>query len=421
MLIDCGIAMGWGSGTSNFPYLVSPLTAIQNKVVSVGGVIQSVTDNYALNQAQTIASQASVSLVFVNSDSGEGYISVDGNLGDRRNLTLWKDGEGLISAVASKCNNTIVIIHSVGPVLVDKFYDHENVTAILWAGLPGEQSGNAITDIIYGQVNPAAKLPFTIGASREDYGTGILYEPNNGNDAPQQGFTEGIFIDYRAFDKSDKKPIYEFGFGLSYTTFIYSNIQVTKYNVGPLVPTTGFTEPAPELGNHSADPKDYQFPQEFTRLPNYIYPYLSSTDPKSAYNNTDYGLPVGDWLLPNAQKGTQQAKVPAGGAPGGHPQLYDVMYTVTAEITNTGKRGGEEVVQLYISLGGPNDAKVVLRNFERLSIDVGQTTTFRADITRRDISNWDSAGQAWVIRDSDKTLYVGSSSRSLQLSARLPR
>jgi hypothetical protein len=82
------------------------------------------------------------------------------------------------------------------------------VTAILWAGVPGQESGNSITDILYGKINPAARSPFTWGPTRESYGTDILYTPNNGNDAPQDDFIEGNMIDYRAFDKQNITPIY---------------------------------------------------------------------------------------------------------------------------------------------------------------------------------------------------------------------
>ena len=71
-------------------------------------------------------------------------------------------------------------MHTVGPVLVDPWYDHENITAILWAGVPGQESGNAITDILYGKVNPGGKSPFTWAAARSDYGTELMYTPNNG-------------------------------------------------------------------------------------------------------------------------------------------------------------------------------------------------------------------------------------------------
>ena len=86
------LGMAWGSGTANFPYLVTPETAIQNEVVGNNGVFASITDSFAYTQIDQLASQASVAIVFVNADSGEGYINVDGNVGDRNNLTFWGGG-----------------------------------------------------------------------------------------------------------------------------------------------------------------------------------------------------------------------------------------------------------------------------------------------------------------------------------------
>ncbi|KAL8763834.1 MAG: hypothetical protein Q9184_000430 [Pyrenodesmia sp. 2 TL-2023] len=411
------LAMGWGSGTANFPYLVTPEIAIQNEVLSNNGVFQSITDNYAGTQILSLASQASVALVFVNADSGEGFINVDGNVGDRNNLTFWQNGDVLIQNVSSQCNNTIVIMHTVGPVLLSNYTEHPNITAILWAGLPGEQSGNSIADILYGRVNPGAKLPFTFGAAREDYGTDILYIPNEGTGAPQVSFTEGNFIDYRAFDKAGIDPVYEFGFGLSYTSFNYSNLQVNKLNVGPYTPTTGQTAAAPILGSIANDTAQYLFPSNIRAIPLYIYPYLNGTDLETDANDPNYGTP--GFVPAGSQDSSPQPLLAAGGAPGGNPELYDVLYQVTATITNTGSVPGEEVPQLYLSLGGPYDPNIVLRNFERLSIQPGNSTTFHADITRRDISNWDTNAQNWVVSSSPKTVYVGSSSRNLRLSAAL--
>ncbi|KAL8771983.1 MAG: hypothetical protein Q9209_002648 [Squamulea sp. 1 TL-2023] len=413
------LAMGWGSGTANFPYLVTPETAIQNEVLSNNGVFQSITNNFAGTQIQALASQASVALVFVNANSGEGFITVDGNEGDRQNLTFWQGGDVLVQNVSALCNNTILIMHTVGPVLLGNYTENPNITAILWAGLPGEQSGNSIADILYGRVNPGAKLPFTLGASREDYGTDLLYNPNNGTGAPQQPFTEGNFIDYRAFDKAEATPVFEFGFGLSYTTFSYSNLRINKLNVSAYTPTTGVTPAAPVLGNATNDTTQYQFPLNFTAIPFYIYPYLNSSDLESASNETDYGLPDSSYVPAGSQDGSPQPRLAASGAPGGNPELYDVLYQVDATITNTGSVTGEEVAQLYISLGGPYDPKVVLRGFERLSVQPGNSTNFHADITRRDISNWDTSAQNWVISSAPKTVFVGSSSRNLPLSATL--
>ena len=411
------LGMAWGSGTANFPYLVTPETAIQNEVLNNMGAVESITDNFASMQIATLAGRASVALVFVNADSGEGYLDVDGNIGDRNNLTLWQGGDTLIQNVSALCNNTIVVVHSVGPVLLSDYSDNPNITAILWAGVPGEQSGNSIADVLYGRVNPGAKLPFTLAATREDYGTDLLYIPNEGTAAPQVSFTEGVFIDYRSLDEAEIQPVYEFGYGLSYTTFRYSKLQVTRRDTGTYLPTSGMTPAAPSLAGSPKDTSNYLFPSNITRIPLYIYPYLNSTDLETSANETDYG--ISGFVPAGSQDGSPQPRIAAGGAPGGNPQLYDVLYQVDASITNTGSVAGEEVPQLYISLGGPYDPKVVLRGFQRLSIQPNMTANFHVDITRRDISNWDSATQNWVISNYTKTVYVGSSSRKLLLNSTL--
>jgi beta-glucosidase len=409
------LAMAWGSGSTDFSYLVTPEMAILNELIGQGSAVESITDNAAYSQIGTLAARVDTAIVFVNSDSGEGYISVDGNVGDRNNLTLWQNGDNLIRNVSSLCNNTIVVIHSTGAVELDQYKNAENITAILWAGVPGEQSGNSIADVLYGRVNPGAKLPFTMGKDREDYGTDLLYVPDS--EVPQVQFQEGVFIDYRHFDRVNITPVYEFGYGLSYTTFEYSDIKVEKHSVGPYQPTTGNTPAAPTFGTISNRSSDYVLPGNFSNVPLYIYPYINSTDLKTSANDPSYGLP--GFVPAGAQDASPQPRLPSGGAPGGNPQLYDVLYTVTATIKNTGSITGEEVPQLYVSLGGPYDPARVLRGFERLSIGPGGSTTFTAELTRRDLSNWDTTSQNWVMSNYNKTAYVGSSSRKLPLKATL--
>ncbi|OTA66831.1 glycoside hydrolase family 3 protein [Hypoxylon sp. EC38] len=420
------LAMGWGSGTADFPYLITPLDALQFQALEDHTRIEAVLNNSASDTIQRLVSQeGATALVFVNADSGEGFIDVDGNEGDRKNLTLWGNGDEIIKNVSSLCNNTIVVIHSVGPTLVTDWYDSPNVTAILWAGLPGQESGRSIVDVLYGKVNPAARTPFTWAAKREDYGADILYEPNNGNDAPQQDFTEGVFIDYRALDHANIDPIFEFGFGLSYTTFEYSDLQVEKSNAGVYKPTTGKTTEAPTFGNYSTDLEDYLFPESsFPYIWQYIYPYVNTTSSlRDASQDPEFGLTAEEFLPQGAIDSAAQDLNPAGPGPndqpGGNAQLWDVLYTVTATIKNTGSVVGDEVPQLYVSLGNEDDPKVVLRGFDRISIDPGCTATFRAEITRRDLSNWDVESQNWVVTSSPKTVYVGPSSRKLPLSAPL--
>ncbi|KAI5358343.1 Putative glycoside hydrolase, family 3, glycoside hydrolase family 3 domain, immunoglobulin [Septoria linicola] len=415
------VAIGWGSGTADFPYLITPDAAIQREVTDRYGAYESILSNGALTQIQALARRTDdvggVCIAFGASDSGEGYLAPGSNYGDRNNLTFWQGANEMLKNVTSNCNNTILVVHSVGAVEVEQYKDHPNVTAIVWAGLPGEQSGNSLADVLYGRINPGAKLPYTIGRNRSDYGTDVLYEPNG--DVPQFDFQEGVFIDYRTFDHRDIEPVYEFGFGLSYTTFNYSNIEVQSTGAGPYVPQTGETAEAPTYGTIDMDPAAHLFPNgSFTRIPYFIYPYINSTDLEESYGHTDFG--DNSFIPEGALDGSAQPVLPAGGAPGGNPSLWDVLYVVSVDITNTGDRAGDEVAQLYVSLGGQNDPKVVLRGFERVPIPAGETVTVRFDVKRRDLSNWDTVAQDWIVRtENTKKVYVGSSSRQLLLEADL--
>lgn len=411
------LAQVWGSGSVQYPYLVTPEAALMNQALKDGSRFESISDNRAWPQIRSLVSQdQATAIVFVNAGGGEGYINYSGNQGDRNNLTLWHEGDAMIKNVSSVCNNTIVVMHTVGPTLIGDWYSNPNITAILWAGLPGQESGNSITDVLYGRVNPAARSPFTWAKTRDDYGTDILYNQNNDNEAPQIQFTEGVFIDYRSFDARNITPIYEFGHGLSYTNFSYSNLVVKKLNVGPYHPTTGSTPPAPILGNTSKNYEDYQFPEGFTPVYQYIYPYLNSTDPRNASTDPEFGLPNDAYIPPGADDGGPQPRLPSSGAPGGNPQLWDVLYHISVDVENTGERDGEEVVQLYLSLGGEYDPKVVLRDFGRVSLRRGEKTKVGLKLHRRDLSNWDIVAQDWRDRGNSKTVWVGKSSRQLVLS-----
>jgi beta-glucosidase len=342
------LAMGWGSGTANFPYLITPEQAIQNEVLNYGNGqtnVFAVTDNGALDQMAAVASTASVALVFVNADSGEGYISVDGNMGDRKNMTLWKNGEEVIKTATANCNNTIVIMHTPGSVLVGDWYDNENITAIIWAGLPGQESGRSLVDVLYGRINPGGKTPFTWGKERKDYGAAILTEANNGNGAPQDDFNEGNLIDYRRFDKDDVEPIFEFGFGLSYTKFEFSDLEVKALNADKYEATTGKTKHAPVLGKKETA-SDNLFPSGINRVRQYLYPWLNSTDLKESAADPDYGMDAKDYIPDGATTGTPQKLLPASGPSGGNAGLFEDLIQVTATITNAGTVAGDEVPQL---------------------------------------------------------------------------
>lgn len=331
-------------------------------------------------------------MTFVNSDSGEGYIVVDGNEGDRNNLTLWHSGDALMATVTSQCKNTVVVIHSVGAVNIETFYDNPNVTAILWAGLPGQESGDSIVDILIGKKSPG-RLPFTIGTWRGSYGADVLYTPNNGVKAPQQYLTEGIFTDYRGFDANNETPIYEFGHGLSWTTFGYLNLQITPISSDySYSPVEGHTPAAPTYGTISNDSSRYLCVSNMSFVKAFIYPCLNSTNFANAGHDPEYG--TNPSYPSGAYNSSAQSYLPAGRPPEA-TQIFTRLFTVTATITNIGDVTSDEVPQLYVGLGGPNDAPNVLRGSKRITIAPRASATFTVGLTRRDISNWSPEKQNW--------------------------
>ncbi|KAI8619306.1 glycoside hydrolase family 3 protein [Chytriomyces sp. MP71] len=219
---DGTLAMGWGSGTADFPYLVSPFEGLSMRGQSI--LFSSSFDNFDLDAVRATAVDADIALVFANADSGEIMSTVEGNPGDRLDLKLWHNGDAVIEAVASVNKNTVVVIHSVGPVDMP-WFDHPNITGIVFALLPGQESGNALADVLFGDVNPSGRLPFTVLKSRDEYAADVLYDCKT--DTPQVNYTEGLFIDYRHADKNGLTPLIPFGHGLSYTSYAYSNLDAS--------------------------------------------------------------------------------------------------------------------------------------------------------------------------------------------------
>ncbi|KAL5495327.1 hypothetical protein ACEPAI_790 [Sanghuangporus weigelae] len=226
---DGVLAMGWGSGSCDFPYLVSPIDAITTRAAADKTTIFSSLSDTDLTRARNVSSEKDVAFVFVTSDSGEAYITVEGNAGDRNDLFAWHGGDALVEAVASVNNNTVVVVNAVGPIIMEAWITNPNVTAVVWAGLPGQEAGNSLVDVLYGAVNPSARLPYTIARNASDYSAQVIYESSSDL---QIDYTEGFFVDYRHFDQAGIQPRYEFGFGLSYTTFEYSDLSISGSAAG---------------------------------------------------------------------------------------------------------------------------------------------------------------------------------------------
>lgn len=125
--------------------------------------------------------------------------------------------------MAAVNSRTVVVITGPGAVNMDTWINHPNVTSVVMATFPGQESGNAIADVLFGDVNPSAKLPFTVAKKEEDYCCKLVTaEPG------LIEYAEGINIGYRWFDSKDIPPLFEFGFGLSYTTFEYSDLKIAE-------------------------------------------------------------------------------------------------------------------------------------------------------------------------------------------------
>ncbi|KAG5659661.1 hypothetical protein KAF25_002220 [Fusarium avenaceum] len=210
------IVSGGRAAANSPPYISDPLSALQQRAAQDGGWV-----NWDLSSFDPDVNGASdVCLVFINAMATEGW--------DRDGLHD-DFSDGLVLNVASKCANTIVAIHAAGIRLVDQWIEHPNITATIIAHLPGQDSGEALVKLLYGEASFSGKLPYTLAKNETDY---VPYAPcgreENSND-PQCDFTEGVYLDYRSFDDRNITPRYEFGYGLSYTKFEYSSLSVKAH------------------------------------------------------------------------------------------------------------------------------------------------------------------------------------------------
>lgn len=218
------LVAGGGSGTGQVSSLVTPLHAIQERAAANGTkIVQYFLNNTEIATSDLddlwISELPNVCIVLLKTWAEEAA--------DRSHLSVDWDGDAVVENVASRCNNTIVVTHSSG-INTLPWTDHENITAILAAHYPGEQSGYSLTDILYGDVNPSGHLPYTIAMNGSDYNAPPTTAINTtGYFDWQSWFDEKLEIDYRYFDAKNMSVRYEFGFGLSYTTFNISEVSAT--------------------------------------------------------------------------------------------------------------------------------------------------------------------------------------------------
>ena len=230
---NAGVARTGGGGSSLVvpKYSVAPLKGIQDRAG------QGVQVTYALgaamagedpskdspsererlrSEAVSAASKADAAIIVVGRSP-----KLESEDFDIKSLDLPAGQDELIEAVSKVNKNTVVVINAGGPVIMSKWIAQVPAIVDMWYG--GQEGGNAIADVLFGDADPSGKLPVSFVKRWEDSPAYGHYPGKN----LQVEYAEGIYVGYRYFDKKKVEPLFPFGYGLSYTKFDYSEIKVS--------------------------------------------------------------------------------------------------------------------------------------------------------------------------------------------------
>ena len=230
------------------PYTVTPQQGLENVIKELGyNTKVTYNDGRDPQAAAELASQSDIVLLMVGDNPHEtkdretlGFPAID--LNKNPDKVNWVKQEPLIDAVLkANAKNTAVILKTSGTVLMPWL---DQVPAVLEAWFPGMEDGNAVANLLYGKVNPSGKLPMTFGATereaafatekqypgtRQDTGKPGGPGPyGNGSEQLIAQYTEGLQMGYRWYEANNVKPVFPFGYGLSYTTFKYDALKVKR-------------------------------------------------------------------------------------------------------------------------------------------------------------------------------------------------
>ncbi|HEX3627682.1 MAG TPA: glycoside hydrolase family 3 C-terminal domain-containing protein [Verrucomicrobiae bacterium] len=314
---DAMKAMTGGEGSSHvLPlYSVSPQQGIERRAGSMAKV--QLADGKDIRKAVALAASADLAIVMVGDQETEGK---------DHPITLPGNEDELIAAVAAANPHTVVVLKS-GSVVLMPWVD--KVPAILEAWYPGEEDGNAVAAVLFGDVNPSGKLPITFPKQLADLPANTEWEYPGVQGVVR--YSEGIFVGYRHYDKNHIQPLFPFGYGLSYTTFQFSNLSVS---------------------------------------------------PAKVKNDKPF------------------------------------LVTVDFDLTNTGKRAGEEVAQLYVGL--PSTSRIPqppeqLKRFAKVLLQPGETRHVQFELDKQALSCWSDRQHKWEVLAGPYQIMVGPSSRHLPL------
>lgn len=311
---------GGGSSHINSHKITSALEAADGlNVIYAQGFddVEDKTDEKLLTEAVELAKGADVAVIFAglpDKFESEGF--------DRKHMAMPDCQNELIEKVAEVQPNTVVVLHNGSPVEMPWI---EKVKGVVEAYLGGQAVGGAVCDILYGKVNPSAKLPETFPLRLEDNPSYLSYI----GEGDMVEYREGIFVGYRYYDKKKMDVLFPFGYGLSYTTFEYSDLTVDKEQ-------------------------------------------LKDTD----------------------------------------------TLNVSVKVTNTGKRAGKEVVQLYVADKESTVIRPVkeLRDFAKVELAPGETKTVTFVLDRKAFAYYSVRIHDWHVESGEFDIMIGKSSRDIVLT-----
>ena len=274
-------------------------------------------------RAKTLASKSDAVLLAVGFDPES-----EGEGGDRM-FQLPPGQDELINEIAGKNKNSTVVVTSGGAVDMSAWVDH--VPAIFEGWYAGQEGGTALAQLLFGEYSPSGKLPISFERRWEDNAVHDTYYPKSGKTVD---YSEGVFLGYRHLDASGIKPLFPFGYGLSYTSFAYKNLSIT---------------PARTSG--------------------------------------------------------------------------DEPVTVSLDVTNTGTRTGNEVVEVYVGELHPKIPRPPkeLKAFSKLQLGPGESRRISLALDRRAFSYYDPDKHGWTMDPADFNIYVGHSSAQIELTGTFSR
>jgi len=308
-------ASGGGSGVVPPPYLITPLQGITQRSKDLTIKWANTSE---IEKARDYAKKADAAIVVALINSREGL--------DMRNLRLNESEVTLIEKVAEVQPRTVVVLISSSTVWTDPW--RAKVPAIIHAGLAGQEMGNALADIIFGDVNPSGRLSMTYAASGNDLN--FTQEQYPGKNLVVE-YSEGLNVGYRYYVENNIHPPFPFGHGLSYTSFMYTQLKIKLTDQ--------------ELLN-------------------------------------DMGI----------------------------------YANVQFKLTNTGKRKGGEVCQLYLTYpAAAAEPKLQLRGFKKIVLDKSSSQVVKISLRLRDFQIWSPHDDLWILKKGQYHIHVGKSVVGLTL------